>query len=131
VNDNTAGTNTIAGYDRQPNGALPPIPGSPFATGGAGAGKAKASQGSTVSLPAGSQPGDILFNSRGSKLVGTRVASSLIDSFAVAPRPDCSSCTVQQSIEMLERQPHGMGRAGLEPATLGLKVLHLSGETGS
>jgi 6-phosphogluconolactonase len=166
VNDNTAGTNTIAGYDRQPNGALTPIPGSPFATGGAGAGHANASQGSlemssdgrfllavdagsgqisvlrimadgslkvadvissgggnpvsiavhdslvfvanadptspnyagfrlnsgghltpipgsTVSLPAGSQPGDVLFNSPGSKLVGTRVASSLIDSFAV------------------------------------------------
>lgn len=168
VNDNTAGANTIAGYDRQPNGALTPIPGSPFATGGAGAGHANASQGSlemssdgrfllavdagsgqisvlrimadgslkvadvvssgggnpvsiavhdslvfvanadptspnyagfrlnsgghltpipnsTVSLPAGSQPGDVLFNRPGSKLVGTRVASSLIDSFVVAP----------------------------------------------
>jgi hypothetical protein len=168
VNDNTAGTNTIAGYDRQPNGALTPISGSPFVTGGAGAGTANASQGSlqissdgrfllavdagsgqisvlrimpdgslkiadvvasgggnpvsiavhdslvfvanadptsptyagfrlnpgghlkpipgsTVSLPAGSQPGDILFNGPGSKLAGTRVASSLIDSFVVAP----------------------------------------------
>src|SRR6187549_556597 len=46
VNDNTAGTNTIAGYDRQPNGALTPISGSPFVTGGAGAGTANASQGS-------------------------------------------------------------------------------------
>jgi 6-phosphogluconolactonase len=38
---------------------------------------------STVPLPVGSQPGDVLFNSTGTKLVGTRVNSSLIDSFAV------------------------------------------------
>jgi 6-phosphogluconolactonase len=40
-------------------------------------------QGSTVSLPDGSQPGDVLFNSTGTKLAGTRVGSSLIDSFVV------------------------------------------------
>jgi 6-phosphogluconolactonase len=168
VNDNTAGSNTIAGYNRLPNGTLTAISGSPFATGGAGAGHPNASQGSlelssdaryllavdagsgqisvlrikpdgsldvadvvssgggnpvsiavhgqlvyvanadpnapnytgftlnpggqltpipgsTVSLPAGSQPGDVLFNSDGSRLVGTRVAASLIDSFTVAP----------------------------------------------
>jgi hypothetical protein len=55
------------GFRLNPGGHLTPIPRS------------------TVSLPAGSQPGDIVFNSRGTKLVGTRVASSLIDSFAVAP----------------------------------------------
>jgi 6-phosphogluconolactonase len=38
---------------------------------------------STVPLPVGSQPGDVLFNATGTKLVGTRVNSSLIDSFAV------------------------------------------------
>ena len=38
---------------------------------------------STVSLPNGSQPGDVLFNSIGNNLVGTRVGSSLIDSFVV------------------------------------------------
>jgi len=38
---------------------------------------------STVSLPNGSQPGDVLFNSIGTNLVGTRVGSSEIDSFAV------------------------------------------------
>jgi 6-phosphogluconolactonase len=38
---------------------------------------------STVSLPDGSQPGDVLFNSTGTSLVGTRVGSSLIDSFVV------------------------------------------------
>jgi 6-phosphogluconolactonase (cycloisomerase 2 family) len=39
--------------------------------------------GSTVALPDGAQPGDVLFNGPGTKLVGTRVATSQIDSFAV------------------------------------------------
>lgn len=39
--------------------------------------------GSTVTLPDGSQPGDVLFNGDGTKLVGARVATSLIDSFSV------------------------------------------------
>ena len=39
--------------------------------------------GTTVTLPDGSQPGDVFFNADGSKLVGTRVATSLIDSFTV------------------------------------------------
>jgi 6-phosphogluconolactonase len=39
--------------------------------------------GSTVSLPAGSQPGDVLFNGDGTKLVGARVGTSEIDSFTV------------------------------------------------
>jgi hypothetical protein len=38
---------------------------------------------STVSLPNGSQPGDVLFNSTGTNLAGTRVGTSEIDSFAV------------------------------------------------
>ena len=42
--------------------------------------------GSTVALPDGSQPGDVLFNGTGSKLVGTRVGTSQIDSFTVGPR---------------------------------------------
>jgi len=39
--------------------------------------------GSTVSLPNGSQPGDVSFNSTGANLIGTRVGTSLIDSFSV------------------------------------------------
>jgi 6-phosphogluconolactonase len=39
--------------------------------------------GSTVPLPTGSSPGDVLFNGDGSRLVGTEVASSVIDSFVV------------------------------------------------
>ncbi len=45
VNDNTAGTNTIAGFDRHADGSLSPLPGSPFAAGGAGTGTIVGSQG--------------------------------------------------------------------------------------
>lgn len=168
VNDNTAGTNTIAAFDRHVDGTLTPLHGSPFAAGGAGTGATIGSQGalqvtsdgkyllavdagsnqisvlrinsdgelspvgggpvssggskpvsvavhgslvyvanagdggsnytgftlnpgghlqplagSTVSLPDGSSPGDVLFNSDGTRLVGTRVGTSLIDSFIV------------------------------------------------
>ena len=46
VNDNTAPVNTVAGFDRHADGSLTPIPGSPFAVGGAGTGHGDASQGS-------------------------------------------------------------------------------------
>ncbi|HWT79723.1 MAG TPA: beta-propeller fold lactonase family protein, partial [Candidatus Methylomirabilis sp.] len=45
VNDNTAGTNTIAGFDRHADGSLSPLAGSPFVAGGAGLGSGLASQG--------------------------------------------------------------------------------------
>ena len=168
VNDNTAPANTIAAFRRRPDGSLQALPGSPFATGGAGTGAGIGSQGalqtafggryvlavdagsgqisvlavrrggslrpvpggtvssggaqpvsiaihddlvyvanagagatnytgfvlgfdgvlhplpgSTIALPDGSQPGDVLFNATGSKLAATRVGSSLIDSFVV------------------------------------------------
>jgi 6-phosphogluconolactonase len=169
VNDNTAGANTIAAYDRHADGTLTAVPGSPFETGGAGTGGAPigsqgslqitpdghyllavdpgsnqvstlaiqpdgglvqlpgdtvssggtdpvsvaihddlvyvanasatspnftgfrlepfgrlaAIPGSTVGLPAGSQPGDVLFNATGSTLAGTLVASSQIVSYRV------------------------------------------------
>ena len=41
--------------------------------------------GSTVAVPEGSAVGDVFFNSTGDRLVGTRDATSLIDSFAVLP----------------------------------------------
>jgi 6-phosphogluconolactonase len=171
VNDNTKGTNTIAAFDRHADGTLSPVPGSPFAAGGAGTGAGLASQGalqlspsgryliavdagssqisvlrirhdgtlrlmpgrvvasggitpvsvtvhgdlvyvansgtggsnytgfrlnggghlrplagSTISLSNGSQPGDVLFNSTGTNLVGTEVGTSEIDSFRVERR---------------------------------------------
>jgi 6-phosphogluconolactonase (cycloisomerase 2 family) len=168
VNDNTAGTNTIAAFDRHADGSLSPVPGSPFAAGGAGTGKGLASQGaiqlssdgrylvavdagsneisvlkikqdgglmlppngvtssggltpvsvavhddlvyvanagpggsnytgftlnagghlrpledSAIALPDAAQPGDVLFNTTGTNLAGTRVGTSQVDSFAV------------------------------------------------
>ncbi|HEY6875156.1 MAG TPA: beta-propeller fold lactonase family protein [Candidatus Dormibacteraeota bacterium] len=46
VNDNTAGVNTVAGFDRHADGTLSPLPGSPFVAGGAGTGAITGSQGS-------------------------------------------------------------------------------------
>ena len=167
INDNTAGTNTVAGFARHVDGSLTPLVGSPFAAGGAGTGTITGSQGSlqfsddgryllvadagsnqisvlriasdgslslvgspvwsggvepvsiavhedlvyvantgaggsnytgftlkrggsltplsnsTFALPDGSAPGDVLFNGNGSRLVGTRVGTSQIDSFVV------------------------------------------------
>jgi 6-phosphogluconolactonase (cycloisomerase 2 family) len=60
-----SGSPNYTGFTLNPGGHLRPI------------------AGSTVSLPAGSQPGDVLFSGDGSRLVGVRVASSLIDSFTV------------------------------------------------
>jgi hypothetical protein len=45
VNDNTAGTNTIAGFERHSDGSLTPLSGSPFAAGGSGTGTIVGSQG--------------------------------------------------------------------------------------
>jgi 6-phosphogluconolactonase (cycloisomerase 2 family) len=45
VNDNTAGVNTIAGFNRFADGTLAPISGSPFTAGGAGTGAVIGSQG--------------------------------------------------------------------------------------
>jgi hypothetical protein len=46
VNDNTAGINTIAAFNRHSDGTLTPVPGSPFPAGGAGTGTVTGSQGS-------------------------------------------------------------------------------------
>ena len=61
----STGETNYTGFTLNPGGRLRPLPGS------------------TVTLPDGSQPGDVLFSPDGSKLVGTRVATSLIDSFEV------------------------------------------------
>jgi hypothetical protein len=53
VNDNTAGTNTVAAFDRHLDGSLTPTPGSPFAVGGAGLGAGLGSQGSLQASPDG------------------------------------------------------------------------------
>src|ERR1700678_965670 len=44
LDDNTAGSNTIAAFDRHADGSLTPLPGSPFAAGGGGTGAGLAAE---------------------------------------------------------------------------------------
>jgi len=108
-----AGSNQISVLRIGADGALTSVPGSPFPSGGvepnsiavnrglvyvsntgAGglnytgftlspSGQLRAIPGSTVTLPAGSGPGDIVLNSNNTKLAGVRVTTSLIDSFTL------------------------------------------------
>jgi 6-phosphogluconolactonase len=64
ANSGNGGSN-YTGFRLRRNGRLAPI------------------AGSAVALPDGSQPGDVLFNGDGTKLAGTRVGTSKIDSFTV------------------------------------------------
>jgi 6-phosphogluconolactonase len=66
ANSGNGGSN-YTGFRLRPNGRLQPI------------------AGSAVALADGSQPGDVLFNGDGTKLAGTRVGTSQIDSFTVGP----------------------------------------------
>ncbi len=63
-----AGGSNYAGFDFDRFGRLTPIPGATFA------------------LPDTAQPGDVLINGTASKLVGTRVGTSQIDSFTIDGR---------------------------------------------
>ena len=108
-----AGSNQISVLRIGADGSLTPVPGSPFASGGVepdsiavnnglvyvsntGAGGTNYTgftlspggqphpiPGSTVKLPDGSGPGDVVLNGDNTKLVGTRVNTSLIDSFTL------------------------------------------------
>ena len=108
-----AGSGQISVLRIGPDGGLRPVSGGPVSSGGAepvsvavdgglvyvanggsGAnnytgftlnrgGHLRALAGSTIVLPEGSEPGDVLFNPAGTNLVGVRIKTSLIDSFAV------------------------------------------------
>jgi 6-phosphogluconolactonase len=64
ANSGNGGSN-YTGFQLRPSGRLDPIPGS------------------TVTLAANAAPADVLFNGTGTKLVGTEVGTSVIDSFTV------------------------------------------------
>lgn len=53
VNDNTAGVNTVAGFERHEDGSLTALPGSPFTAGGLGSGKGLGSQGAVQQAQGG------------------------------------------------------------------------------
>jgi 6-phosphogluconolactonase (cycloisomerase 2 family) len=108
-----AGSNQISVLRILPGGSLKPVPGGVVSSGGVlpvsvaihgglvdvansgtggsnytafrlrPSGRLHLLAGAAVTLPDGSQPGDVLFNSTGRKLVGTRVGTSQIDSFTV------------------------------------------------
>jgi len=201
VNDNTAGENTVAGFDRNADGSLTPMAGSPFDVGGAGGGHGNASQGSlqlsadgryllavdagsnqisvlrikpdgslqqtqgspvssggvnpvsiavsgdrvvvanqgpgtnpgdtnytgftlnpggllrpvpgsTYALPSDSVPGEVLFNSDGSRLVGTRIGTSEIDSFTVDASGRLTVATGSPFSAQAFTPPQGYGQLG-------------------
>jgi 6-phosphogluconolactonase len=64
ANAGVGGTN-YSGFRLSDWGVLRPIPGA------------------TIALPSDAQPGDVLFNADGTRLVGTRVGTSQIDSFTI------------------------------------------------
>jgi 6-phosphogluconolactonase len=93
VNDNTAPSNTVAGFDRHADGSLTPIPGSPFQVGGAGSGAALASQGALqtadgflFAVDAGSNQISVLRLDRAGvpHLVGAPVSSGGADPVSIA-----------------------------------------------
>jgi 6-phosphogluconolactonase len=67
VSNTGAGGTNYTGFTLSPSGQLYPIPGS------------------TVTLPAGSGPGEIVLNSNNTKLARMRVTTSLIDNFTLDP----------------------------------------------
>ncbi|MGI9005570.1 MAG: lactonase family protein [Streptosporangiaceae bacterium] len=98
VNDNTPGVNTIAGFGRHADGSLTPLPGSPFAAGGAGLGAGLASQGAIeaawdgrylLAVDAGSNQISVLRVAQGGALqqVGEPVSSGGVKPVSVAVSP--------------------------------------------
>ena len=81
VNNNTAGRNTIAGFDRHADGSLTPIAGSPFDAGGAGTG-----------APFGSA-GGLQETADGRYLLATDPGSNEISVLRIKPDGGCSSPT--------------------------------------
>jgi len=201
VDDNTAGENTVAGFDSHSDGSLTPMPGSPFDVGGAGGGHGNASQGSlqlsgdgryllavdagsnqisvlrikpdgslqqaegspvdsggvnpvsiavsgklvyvanqgpgvspgdanytgfmlnsgghlrpipgsTYALPSDAVPGEVLFNGDGSRLVGTRIGTSAIDSFTVDTGGQLTAAPGSPFLAKAFTPPQGFGQLG-------------------
>jgi 6-phosphogluconolactonase len=100
VNDNTAGTNTIAAFARNTNGSLTAVPGSPFTTDGAGTGAGLTSQGAiqttadgrfVIAVDAGSNQVSVLAAERNGALAdvpGGTVSSDGIDPVSVTVHGD-------------------------------------------
>ena len=70
--------------------------------------------GSTVPLPADAKPGDVLFSGDGGRLVGTRIASSEIDSFAVGADGLLTAAPGSPFAAQGFAPPQGFGQLGSE-----------------
>ena len=86
--------------------------------------------GSTFSLPAGSQPGDVLFNSTGSNLVGTRVGSSEIDSFSVSAG-GLLTAAADSPFAAQGKGPFGSEFRPTDPSQLFVSNAHNGGDNGT
>jgi 6-phosphogluconolactonase (cycloisomerase 2 family) len=99
VNDNTAGVNTVAAFDRLADGTLTPVHGSPFAAGGAGTGTIVGSQGS------------LQVTANGSFLVAVDAGSNQLSVLRIRPdgslRPAEGSPVSSGGIEPMSVAVHG------------------------
>src|SRR5260221_11383599 len=101
VNDNTAGVNTIAGFQRTAGGSLTPLSGLPFKAGGAGNGGGLASQGA------------IQATSDGRYLVAVDAGSNQISVLRVT----------QDGVPVLVGQPISSG--GIKPVSVAISATGL------
>ena len=100
VNDNTAGENTVAGFDRHADGTLSRSPGSPFAAGGAGHGHGIGSQGA------------LQLSADGRYLLAADAGSNQISVLRI--KPD-GSLTRRREARRLRRQRAGEHRGPRRP----------------
>ena len=77
-------------------------------------GQLRAIRNSTYLLPNGSQPGQVLFNRDGTKLAGTRVATSEIDSFTVGHGGRLTPAPGSPYDAQAFSPPQGYGQLGAE-----------------
>jgi 6-phosphogluconolactonase (cycloisomerase 2 family) len=133
VNDNTAGTNSIGAFDRHADGSLTPLPGSPFAAGGAGTGTIVGSQGALqlssdgrflLAVDAGSNQISVLqIDSAGAPhSIGSPVASGGIEPISIA---------VHDSLVYVANEGNGSSGSNYTGFTLGSdgSLSPLSGST--
>ena len=90
------GDTNYTGFELNAGGHLSPIPGSTYA------------------LPSDSKPGQVLFNGDGTLLAGTRIASSMIDSFTIDSRGLPTAAPGSPFDAQALSPPQGWGQLGSE-----------------
>jgi 6-phosphogluconolactonase len=85
---------------------------------------------STVSLPSASQPGDVVFNSTGTNLVGTRVGTSQIDTFSVGS-DGLLTAAADSPLAAQAAGPFGSKFSPIDPSQLFVSNAHAGAGAGS